>query len=151
MPVGQLPSAARAIFRAKRQREAEQEVGPREIMKPETPDADRPEDYTVLKDSGLGCAFILGGWIPPLVAAGVSGVIVALRTGSLGDLAQVLIGGTVAGYVASLIILFTVGHLLERRGVGARVANAFLYLVFAIGVAAAIAVAALVDSGRSEV
>src|SRR5215207_6865361 len=34
-------------------------------------------------------------------------VIVALRTGSLGDLAQVLIGGTLAGYATSVITLFT--------------------------------------------
>jgi hypothetical protein len=114
----------------------------------QTPDPDQPEDYTVLKDSGLGCAMVLGGWIPPLVAAGVGAVIVALRSGSLGDLAQVLIGGTVGGYIASLIALFTVGHLLERRGVGARMANAFLYLVFAVGIAVAITVAVSVDSGR---
>lgn len=107
----------------------------------------RPEDYTVLKDTGLSCALVLLGWIPPLVAAGVSGVIVALRTGSLGDLAQVLIGGTLFGYVASLITLFTVGHALEQEGVGARVANAFVIVVLVIGVAVAIAVAVMVDSG----
>ena len=91
------------------------------------------------------------GWVPPLVAALVSGVIVAVRTGSLANLPAVLIGGTLAGYVASVITLFTVGHLLERRGVGSRVAKAFLYLVIVIGVAAAIAVAVLLDSGRSRV
>jgi len=74
-------------------------------------------------------------------------VIVALRTGSLGDLAQVLIGGTLAGYATSVITLFTVGHALEQQGVGSRVANAFLILVMVIGVAAAIAVAVSVDSG----
>ena len=108
---------------------------------------DRPEDYTVLKDTGTGCALILLGWIPPLVAALISGVIVALRTGSLGDFAQVVIGGTLGGYVASVVTLFTVGHLLEQQGVGARVANAFLILVLIIGVAVAIALAVLVDSG----
>ena len=119
-------------------------------MNSETPDPDGAE-YTVLKDSGTGCALLLLGWIPPLVAALVSGVIVALRTGSLGDLAQVVIGGTLAGYIASLLSLFTVGHLLEQRGVGARVANAFLILVLVIGVAAAIAVAISVGGGRAGV
>ncbi len=46
-----------------------------------------------------------------------------------------------------MITLFTVGHLLEQQGVGARVANAFLILVLIIGVAVAIAVAVMVDSG----
>ncbi len=119
-------------------------------MKRQTPDA-HGSGLTVLEDTGTGCALLLLGWIPPLGAALVTGVIVAVRTGGLGALAAMLIGGTVAGYVASVITLFTVGHLLEQRGVGSRVANAFLILVLVIGVAAAIAVAASVDSGRSGV
>jgi hypothetical protein len=46
---------------------------------------------------------------------------------------------------------FTVGHSLEQRRVGSRVANAFVVLVVVIGVLAAIWVAITVDSGRSEV
>jgi hypothetical protein len=116
-------------------------------MNRQTPDADGAES-TVLEDTGTGCAVLLLGWIPPLGAALVTGVIVAVRTGGPAALGAMLIGGTVAGYVASVITLFTVGHVLEQRRVRARIANAFLILVLVIGVATAIAVAASVGSGR---
>src|SRR5215207_4355972 len=99
--------------------------------RPDRPDYESvvPVDRTVLEDSGTAQVLLFMGWIPPLVTAVVSGVVVAFRTGSLGSLIAVVIGGTLAGYIVSLIILFTVGHSLEQRGVGSRVANAFVVVV----------------------
>lgn len=102
---------------------------------------------TALEDPGTAQALIFLGWIPPLVTAAVGGVIVGLRTGSLGALILVLIGGTIAGYVASLVILFSVGHSLEQRGAGSLIAKAFLGFVLIVGVAAAGWVAITVDRG----
>ena len=82
-----------------------------------------------------------------LAQASRRGVIVGLRTGSLGALILVLIGGTIAGYVASLVILFSVGHSLEQRGAGSLIAKAFLGIVLIVGVAAAGWVAITVDRG----
>lgn len=70
-----------------------------------------------------------------------------LRTGSLGALVLVLIGGTTTGYVASLVILFTVGHSLEQRRAGSFLAKPFLLFVLLVGVAAACTVAITVDRG----
>lgn len=111
--------------------------------------SDRPGEPTVLEDSGTAQVLLFVGWIPPLVAALICGLIVGLRTGSLGALVVVVIGGTLAGYIVSLIILFTVGHSLEQRRVSSWVANAFVVFVVVIGVAAAIAVAVSVGSERN--
>jgi hypothetical protein len=100
-----------------------------------------------LEDPGTGQAFILLGWIPPLIIAAIGSVIVGLRTGSLGALAAVLIGGTVAGYIASLVILFTVGHSLEQRRAGSLMAKALIGLVVVVGIAAASTVVIVVDRG----
>ena len=67
-------------------------------------------------------------------------MIVAFATGNILAFVGVAIGGTVVGYVAGLVTLFTVGWFLEGR-VGERVANAFLVLTVAFSVAAALAVA----------
>src|SRR3954452_15760131 len=85
-----------------------------------------PRSGGTLEDPGTGQAFIFLGWIPPLISAAIGGVIVGLRTGSLGALAEVLIGGTLAGYIASLVILFSVGHSLEQRRAGSLIAKTFL-------------------------
>ena len=102
---------------------------------------------TELEDPGTAQAFIFLGWLPPLITAVVGGVIVGLRTGSLGALVLVLIGGTIAGYLASLVILFTVGRSLEQRRAGSFVAKAFLLFVLLVGVAGACTVAITVDRG----
>ena len=105
---------------------------------------DRTEEASPLEDTGTFQAFILMGWILPAVTSLIAGVIVAFMTGSLGALVVIVIGGTLVGYIASLVVLFTVGHMLEQRGVGARVANAFLVIDVAVGVIAALVVAVLV-------
>jgi hypothetical protein len=120
--------------------------------RPDRPDFESvvPADRTVLEDSGTAQVLLFMGWIPPLVTAVVSGVVVAFRTGSLGSLFAVVIGGTLAGYIASLVILFSVGHSLEQRGVGSRVAKAFVVFVLVVEVAAALWVAVTVDRGQSS-
>jgi hypothetical protein len=102
---------------------------------------------TALEDPGSAQAFIFLGWIPPLITAAIGGVVVGLRTGSLGALAAVLIGGTLAGYIATLVILFTVGHNLEQSRAGSLMAKAFVGFVLVVGVAAACWVAITVDRG----
>ena len=106
--------------------------------------SNQTQEPTALDDSGTGQALILMGWIPPLVTSLIAGVIVAFRTGSLGALVVVVIGGTLVGYIASLVVLFTFGHMLQQGGVGRRVANAFLVLDIAVGVGAALVIAAQV-------
>jgi hypothetical protein len=106
-----------------------------------------PDPGTALEDPGTAQAFLFLGWVPPLITSLVAGVIVGIRTGSLGALAQVVIGGTLAGYIASLVLLFTVGHRLEQRGSGSLLARAFVGFVLVVGVAAACWVAIMVDRG----
>jgi hypothetical protein len=105
------------------------------------------DQATELEDAGTAQAFIFLGWVPPLITAVIGGVIVALRTGSLGALVMVVIGGTLAGYIASLVILFTVGRSLEHRGAGSLIAKTLLSLVLLAGVAGACTVAIIVDRG----
>ena len=102
---------------------------------------------SALEDPGTAQAFILLGWIPPLITAAIGGVIVGYRTGTLGALAVVVIGGTLAGYIASLVILFTFGHSLEQGRPSSPVAKAFLLFALLVGVAAACTVAVTVDRG----
>jgi hypothetical protein len=106
-----------------------------------------PVDRTVLEDSGTAQVLLFMGWIPPLIVAVVSGVVVAFRTGSLGSFFAVVIGGTLAGYIASLVVLFSVGHSLEQGGVGPRMAKVFVGVVLVIGVLATLWVAITVDRG----
>jgi hypothetical protein len=85
--------------------------------------------------------------LAPAIAALIGGVIVAFWTGDLWPLAVVFIGGTVVGYVACAAMLFTVGHILERRGsLHGRAAHAFFVIDLAVGVVAAIAIAVLATS-----
>lgn len=111
------------------------------------PRSENPHVETALDDPGTAQAVIFLGWIPPVVVALLGGVIVGFRTGSLGALVVVVIGGTLAGYIASLIILFTVGHSLQQRRAGSLVAKVFVILVVIVGAAAACTVAVAVDRG----
>lgn len=95
---------------------------------------------TALDDTGTVHAFVLLGWVPPAVAAVVGGVMVAFATGNILALVGVALGGTVAGYVMSLALVFTVGYVLAGH-VGERVANALLVSIVAVSVATALAVA----------
>ena len=106
--------------------------------------SNRTEAGTALDDPGTAQVLLFVGWIPPAITSLIAGVIVAFRTGSLGALVVVVIGGTLVGYIASLVVLFTVGHMLEQQGVGRRVANAFVVLDVAVGVVAALVIAAQV-------
>jgi hypothetical protein len=60
--------------------------------------SNKPLMATALEDSGTAQALLLMGWIPPAITALISGVVVAFRTGSLGALAVVVVGGTLVGY-----------------------------------------------------
>jgi hypothetical protein len=99
-----------------------------------------------LEDPGMAQVLLFVGWIPPAVTALVGGVVLGLRTGSVGTLAVVAICGTLVGYIASLTVLFTLGRYLELRRVRGRLATAFLVLDVAVGVAGAIAIAILAST-----
>ena len=99
-----------------------------------------PRPPTALDDTGTVHAFFLLGWIPPAVAAIVGGVVVAFATGNVLAFFGVALGGTLAGYVAALVLIFTIGNALGGH-VGERVANGFLVSVVAVSVAVALAVA----------
>jgi hypothetical protein len=99
----------------------------------QTPPKESTVDYVIL--------------VAPAIAGVLGGVIVAYRTGDLWPLAVVVIGGTIVGYVACAAVLFTVGHILERRGsLHGRAADAFFVLDMAVGVLAAVAIAVLATS-----
>ena len=85
--------------------------------------------------------------LAPAIAAVIGGVVVAFWTGDLWPLAVVVIGGTVVGYVACAAVFFTVGHILERSGsLHGRAAYAFFVFDMAVGVIAAMTIAALATS-----
>jgi hypothetical protein len=104
---------------------------------------------TILEDPGaaqLGCFL---GWVPPAIAAVISGIVVGIASASLLAFAVVAVAGTVVGYVVCLVSLFTVGAWFEKRArlrrLGARAAEVVYWTMMLSGVPAAIAVALLVS------
>jgi hypothetical protein len=98
---------------------------------------------SALDDPGTTQILLFVGWIPPAVAASVSGIILAIRTGNLWALAVVAVGGTVVGYITSLTVLFTIGWYLQRRRVRGWAIRAFVFIDVAAGVVAAVAIGIL--------
>ena len=74
------------------------------------------DDRAIARDAGAVQLLIFLGWIPTGIAAMVSGVIVGLQTGNAGSALIVVVGGTLVGWIAMLVLVFTVGHLLEEHG-----------------------------------
>jgi hypothetical protein len=67
-------------------------------------------------DAGAVQLLIFLGWVPTGVTALIGGVIVGLRTGSVGRALITVVGGTVVGWIAVLVLVFTVGWYLEQHG-----------------------------------
>lgn len=82
--------------------------------------------------------FIFLGWVPTGIAAVITGVIVGFQTGDIGRAMLVIVGGTLVGWVAMLVVAFTVGHVLEQNGLLGR-APVFEGICLVLGVLAAIA------------
>ncbi len=59
------------------------------------------------------------GWMPTGLTAIISGVIVGFLTGNIGSAVVVVVGGTLVGWIAMLLLIFTVGNDLEQnRSIG---------------------------------
>ncbi len=56
------------------------------------------------------------GWVPTGLTAIISGVIVGFLTGNIGSALAVIVGGTLVGWIAMLVLVFTVGNDLEQNG-----------------------------------
>lgn len=55
------------------------------------------------------------GWMPTGLTAIISGVIVGFLTGNIGSALVVVVGGTLVGWIAMLLLIFTVGNDLEQN------------------------------------
>jgi hypothetical protein len=100
-----------------------------------------PGDGSATRDTGAVQLLILLGWIPTGVAAIISGVFVGLQTGDVGRALVVIVGGTLVGWIAMLVLVFTVGNVLEQNGLLGR-APVFEGISVVLGVLATIAFAA---------
>jgi hypothetical protein len=67
-------------------------------------------------EAGFVQLLFLFGWVPTGITALLGGVILGLRTGSIGRAVIVIVGGTVVGWIAMLLLVFTVGWYLEQHG-----------------------------------
>jgi hypothetical protein len=72
-------------------------------------------EETAAPDAGAVQLLVLFGWVPTGVTAIISGVIVGLLTGNIGSALIVVVGGTLLGWIAMLVLVFTVGNLLEQN------------------------------------
>jgi hypothetical protein len=93
------------------------------------------------RDTGAVQLLIFLGWIPTGITAIISGVIVGLQTGNFGSALLVIVGGTLVGWIAMLVLVFTVGHALEQNGLLGR-APVFEGISVVLGILATIAFAA---------
>jgi hypothetical protein len=100
-----------------------------------------PAEASVRYDPGAMQLLVLLGWVPTGISAIVSGLIVGLRTGNIGSALVVVVGGTLVGWIASLMLVFTVGSFLEQAGL-LRKAGVFETLSVVFGIAVTIAFAA---------
>jgi hypothetical protein len=83
------------------------------------------------------------GWVPTSITALVSGVIVGLHSGSVGRAVITVVGGTVVGWIAMLVLVFTIGwYLQEHHRLGR--AGIFEAICVAFGVLVTIAFAVLI-------
>ena len=100
-----------------------------------------PAEVSVRYDPGAMQLLVLLGWVPTGVTAIISGLIVGLWTGNIGSALVVVVGGTLVGWIAALVLVFTVGSFLEQAGL-LRKAGVFETLSVVFGIAVTIAFAA---------
>ena len=75
-----------------------------------------PTDGMGTRDAGAVQLLIFLGWIPTGLTAIISGLFVGLQTGNIGNALIVIVGGTLIGWIAMLVVVFTVGNALEQNG-----------------------------------
>ncbi len=76
----------------------------------------KPADRSTPVDAGGVQLLVLLGWMPTGITAIFAGVIVGLLTGNVSRAAGVVVGGTLLGWIAMLLLVFTVGNWLEQDG-----------------------------------
>ncbi len=76
---------------------------------------DTPADGRAASDAGAVQLLVLLGWVPTGITAIISGVIVGILTGNIGSALIVVVGGTLLGWIAMLLLVFTVGNVLEQN------------------------------------
>ena len=76
----------------------------------------KPADRSTPVDAGAVQLLVLLGWMPTGITAILAGVIVGLLTGNVGRAVGVVVGGTLLGWLAMLLLVFTVGNWLEQDG-----------------------------------
>jgi hypothetical protein len=104
----------------------------------------RPAGASVRYDPGAIQLLVLLGWVPTGITAIISGVIIGFLTGNVGSALVVVVGGTLLGWIAMLVLAFTVGNFLEQEGLLRR-AGVFeaISVVFGVVVTIAFAVQAV--------
>lgn len=105
------------------------------------PDLARPK--TALDDTGTAYAALFVGWLPGGIAALVGASVVGIVTRDWTAVWVALLGGTLAGYVVCLTLVFVVGFRLSKSGISARAADRFVKVALWSGVPTALAIAAL--------
>ena len=100
-----------------------------------------PGDVSATRDAGAVQLLIFLGWMPTGITAIISGVFVGLQTGDVGRALLVIVGGTLVGWIAMLVLVFTVGNVLEQNRLLGR-APVFEGISVVLGVLATIAFAA---------
>ena len=106
-------------------------------------DPDLAPPKTALDDTGTTYAALFGGWLPGGIAALVGASVVWIITRHRAAVWVALLGGTLAGYVVCLTLVFVVGSRLSNSGISAQSADRFLTLALLSGVPTALAIAAL--------
>ena len=101
----------------------------------------RPADASVRYDPGAIQLLVLLGWVPTGITAIISGVIVGFLTDNVGSALVVVVGGTLVGWIAMLVLVFTVGSFLEQEGLLPK-AGVFEAIALVFGMVVTIAFAA---------
>jgi hypothetical protein len=100
-----------------------------------------PVRPAVTRDAGAVQLLVLLGWLPTGITAIISGVIVGLLTANVGSALIVVVGGTLLGWISMLLLVFTVGNVLEQNGILGK-AGVFESISAAFGILVTIAFAA---------
>lgn len=113
---------------------------PESMPPPDSTDR-RPAEASVRYDPGAVQLLVLLGWMPTGITAIISGVIVGFLTGNVGSALMVVVAGTLLGWIAMLVLVFTVGNYFEQEGLLSK-AGVFETISVVFGIIVTIAFAA---------
>ncbi len=89
-----------------------------------------PACFTVLDDGGSTQVVRFIGWFPAGVVAAIAGVVIALAEWNLFALPVVLVVGTLLGWLATVILFFSILEFHDKHHLGARVASGLFYSTY---------------------